>query len=653
MILNQRYRGDAGGSRGRLAVSAGLAIACLAGAALALPLADDEIRPFLVIERAALSDFMVDDLDAGLARAISMIPARLHELPDEIPGFPIEALPAIDLGLELLSMPGRLGITYNPGNTAGGLFGYGIAMTVDTRTLADADAMHETILDLLELAEMPMQIKDSEQFEGRSTIQLPFATVTFGPRGRGNDAHYDLMFGSVDDPDQGFASLPAPAFRGFEPILRGHLDFSALTPVIDQGRAMMGDGLPIVETVLNELTQAGLVGDDAITIDFQSGYTADESVTIVRINGARQYAEALGLPTEPLTADDLRVVPSDAVMASIAKMNLGTLIDSLDKMEEYGIPIADGLAQFEEMTGVDLREDVLGAIGGTVAFYLSDSTGGGGLLSSVMLLEIDNRARFASAHNKLVDFLHESLDETPVGDYIRLQAWESGGTELMSLRFQGIPVPLELSYALTERWLIIGATPQAVLAAAQQARGDGDGGLVTSAAFREVFQTDHSVSSISFLDNARLGRSGYPLVSLIGSALANGVRSPHSDREPGMVVPTYHELMDGARATVEFGYWDGDDFVDETHADRSVLVQMAGVGGAVMTFAPLVAAVAVPAMMASSRGFSMNDAIEDTLRAARMVPDVLFLDPAERALLTTLVLPQFGAAIEFRLNTNE
>lgn len=649
--MNANWRRGVGGGRswGLLMASGALATASLAGSALAVPVSDEEIQPFLVIERASLRDMVVDDRDAGLARAVSMIPARLHELPEEIPGFPAEALPAIDLGLELLSRPGRMGITYNPGNMAGGLFGYGIALTVDTETRADAQTMHQTILDLMELGEMPMEIKDSSRFEGQSDIQFPFALATFGPRGDGPDSHYDLVFGSVDDPDQGYDSLPAP-IRGLDTVIRGHLELATLTPAVTLGQQMMGDGMPIVEQVLGELESAGLVGEDAISVDFQSGYTADESVTHVRINDARRYASALGLPTETLTASDLGVIPRDAVIASIAKMDFDHVIETLDALEEYGVPISEGLDQFEDMTGVDLRNDVLATIGGTAAFYLSDSTGGGGLLSSVMLLEIDDRATFASAHNKLVDFLHDSLAETPAGDYIRLQAWRSGGTELMSLRFRGIPVPLEITYALTDRWLIVGATPQAVVAAAAQARGEGDDGLLANDAFRRSFQTDQRVTSITFLDNARLGHQGYAMVSLLGSALANGVRSPHSEREPGMVVPAYWDLMEGARATVEFSYWDGDDFVNQTHSDRSILVQASGAGGAVATFAPIVAAVAIPAMIATKADFSLGDAAHDALAAARLAPQSVFIDPAERALLTTLVLPRAFEAIESTIN---
>jgi hypothetical protein len=73
--------------------------------------------------------------------------------------------------------------------------------------------------------------------------------------------------------------------------------------------------------------------------------------------------------------------------------------------------------------------------------------------------------------------------------------------------------------------------------------------------------------------------------------VANAMRSPTDpERDPGLVVPTFNELREGARARLSYGYWRGDDFVSESHTDRSVLVNAASALGAGSVAAPLIAA---------------------------------------------------------------
>jgi hypothetical protein len=105
------------------------------------------------------------------------------------------------------------------------------------------------------------------------------------------------------------------------------------------------------------------------------------------------------------------------------------------------------------------------------------------------------------------------------------------------------------------------------------------------------------VTSLSFSDTARALPLGYTFASLLGSALANGVRSPLSpDRNPGTLIPTYPELKKGVRANVLYSYWRGDDYLLEMHGDHSVLVNGTAIAGTVSRLLPL----AIPAVAAMS-----------------------------------------------------
>lgn len=630
-------------------VSAASVLALSAGAA-----AQPQVQPFLLVERSALSDWLVDEKDAALEQAVAMIPARVHELPGEIPNFPPEAQLVSDMLFEVLAKPGRLAVTYNGANPGGGLFGYGVVFSVASGDQASARSMQENVLGLINRAgrerPLPFAIKDSTRFSGMKDIQFPFGLLSFGPRNAEGKWWYDVAFGSVDDPAQGFEALPVPA-TGLKPFLRGRVDFEGLNAGVQVAQAMVGHGGgEAAETIISELEQVGLIGEDALKIDFQIGYTANESVSLIEVRGAKRVAEHIGLPGGTLNASDLRAVPGDALMASVAKVDLSQLDKMFDQLASHGVPIGDALLRFKEQTGVDLREDIIRTLGGTAAFYMSDSTGGGGLLSSVAIVSFKDRERFMAAHRKLVDRANRTLEElsedSEIARYVRLAKWTRGGAELVSLRFNGLPVPFELTYAATRDWLIVGATPQAVAAAVRQASGNGDAGIGERSEVQAAMG-GRGLSSLTFMDTPRLARGGYGVTSLVGSALANGVRSPDGSRDPGLIVPLYRDLLDGARATVDVSYWRGDDYVYEAHADRSLLVQGAGTAGFLMQFAPLVGAAAFAAHAkdadegraferAGSRRGLLDSAFEPiaALEAARLVA---FIDPAERALLTAVL----------------
>src|SRR5262249_19782929 len=148
----------------------------------------------------------------------------------------------------------------------------------------------------------------------------------------------------------------------------------------------------------------------------------------------------------------------------------------------------------------------------------------------------------------------------PMGPgYVRLVTSKDGDNDLMTLRFNGIPVPLEITFALTDNWLILAPTPQAALAASRQASGKGDSGLMSNKTFSAPYPSDKKAVAITFSDTARNLAGGYTFLSLVGSAVANGVRSPtDTKRDPGLIVPVYNDLKRDIRPSIGYTYWRGD-----------------------------------------------------------------------------------------------
>lgn len=103
----------------------------------------------------------------------------------------------------------------------------------------------------------------------------------------------------------------------------------------------------------------------------------------------------------------------------------------------------------------------------------------------------------------------------------------------------------------------------------------------------------NGVTSLTFIDTSRMLHAGYPLVSMLGSGVSNAMSTPpmHGEgRSVGLLVPTYRELSSGVLPSIQVGYWDGQNYVVDTHADRSMLVNAGGVLGAIMQLSPIIAA---------------------------------------------------------------
>lgn len=548
-------------------------------------------RPVFVMEKSSLADWANDPRDAGLARALGMLPARIEELRLDIPGMPPQAGEAIDLVLNMLAGPMRMALIYGGPEAKGGLFGYGLVMASATADEKAAARMHVQVLDLLEDAPEEMQPEESKRLPGGFEIFAgPAGALVFGPAQTKSGWSYQLRLGSVGDAEQALALTPAPTLDG-TPMLRGRLDFAALTPAVKMAKLAAGDDIPEeIVNLVNQLGSYGLTGDDAMKIGFEMGATASHMVTRTVVEGLKAYREKLHISAEPLTEANLRSIPADASFAWMGRADFTWLTDVIEQVDASGAGVTRSLDEFRKQTGVDLREDIIDALGGVLAAYSSDATGGGGIGSMVGLISYKDRERFLGAHSKLLKLANSLMADAQIPAKLHIVPWKDGQTTVHSLRVDGLPIPLELSYAATEDWLIVGLTPQAVVAAARQAQGKGDAGVTSLAAFSALGdRLSKGVISVSYMNTPRLVRSGYPFLSMAGSALANAMRSRHdTERDPGMVVPLYADLINGAQPSVSVTLWDGDNLVSETRGDRSITATAGAMAGVAVELTPLI-----------------------------------------------------------------
>jgi hypothetical protein len=548
----------------------------LAGALLlAGPALAQDHKPALLFEHHGFASFMIDEKDQAFENALAMLPARLHELRDEIPDLQDFPEPVMDLLFDLAPRPMQMAVLPMGMDPNTGAPAASIVLSFGADSQRDAIGLADRIHEMIDLSGEDVPLRFSDEDDTLRLIDTPGGPISFGPTQGADGWAFQLAFGPHLDLDDAFATLePVPA--GVRPVMRGRLDMQVLSPFISMAIGMGGghEG----QMILSQLMNAGLLGPDAIALEFGMIYTKDAMVSRFVVERAG-LAQDAGYVKEPLTADAFRIIPQDASVLGLSQwdaMSLWTMFEGIaDYAPDFDLEEIRGWAR--ENLGVDPKDDFLEPLGTTWCWYSSDTTGGDTLLAGVLAVSLDDEAHFRATMEELGSLANSHIEEEI--PYVRLAKTEMLGEEIYALQFRGLPIPLELCAAIQDGHFLVAMTPQAACAAVKQMHGEGS--ILDNPTFRRAAPVDmlDRLVAFSYMDNAELANCGYPLMQLAGSAVANAMRSPHGDRDPGVLVPLYNDFVDDVRPLVAVSYWDGDDFVQEMRSDRSVLVNKASMIG--------------------------------------------------------------------------
>lgn len=593
-----------------LFLAAGTTLAQQDQAAPAKPAFDPKTQ-VLSIEKLDIDRILVDPKDAALKAALKGLPQRLSLVPDEVRamGEQWDAPPGlIELVVKLIAAPTRVAVTYNPQNPAGGFFGAGVLLSFSEANEAAAKESRGFVNGLVAQAPDFPPVKPSKSFTDMSELATPIGTVRFGPRQGDGGWASELHLGTVAEPDSMLKQVEQVKIDGVTPFMRVRFDTAPLTPLLGFVQMVAGAD-PAAATAIAELQEAGFIGPEAAKLHMMLGHSADRTVYASHYVGLGKRAEKAGMTQATLSDADLAAVPADANWAHIGKANLKYYQKQIENVLTASPEAQQVMEQFKGQTGVDLIGDVFSSLGDQYAFYLSDATGGGTLGSAVVLIGLGDSAKFRAANRKLVDFANGMLAREPVRGYAKIRSWtfEGGGSEFFTFSFPGLPVPLEATYAVTDRWLVLGGSPQAAAMAVKQIAGGGPG-LFAKPAVKSLYPSGQSFVTLSYADTASLARIGYPLVSMFGSMFQNAIANkldPDS-KAPPFTVPPYAALVEGVKPEVGYSYWSGDDFIHRMDSDRSLLVNLSATFGKGVVWSPVIiaTAAAVGAGIEEARGFN-------------------------------------------------
>ncbi len=562
---------------------------CIAALAHSVPALGQQSEALVLLRCSGLKQAFAAPADEGMARAMKMLTQRIKEIPTEISMLSHDEDAAQATAMFTAIMPLIAGMIDQPceftvidhGAMAGMLPDLDVRLIVET---GNAEATRQMFDAMQFVARMATQHEEGltlapESDSKRMTLSLPMGRFVFGPA---DDAQTRFIAGfdsAGDGIDMESFTVPTPdELKGATLDAQMYINIKSIANVVT--RVMEEQGEPSVDQVREMLAQ--FIPEGELDLVGASALRGDRRWTVIRARGAvttmenvmATFAAMMGpvnLHPDPLSLDAFKLVPHNVTTASAQIQDLSSLAAPAQ------------MAAFQ--IGVPELVDVISALGKTWVSYMSDETGGGGLMSLVMIQPDVNAEAMTDALNALSNTAN--LHAAPLHGYVRMRQWEAkdaadAAISLHSLAFPGLPVPIEVSLGIVDSHLIIGATPQAVLAAVDHWRS-GRPSLLDNPRFKKASAglLDNAVK-VTFMDMPATLNRGYPVAQMIGSAIANFVRSPvDQERDPGIVTPSLAVLSKNAQAYLSVTSIQGGDFVFISSGDPSMMVNIAGAAGSV------------------------------------------------------------------------
>ncbi|MAB81865.1 MAG: hypothetical protein CMJ24_00300 [Phycisphaerae bacterium] len=580
----------------------------------------DPVEPAIAIYSGGIDVLQQSSKDRALHEAMLLLQRNGLQLPREmLRELPPEGREVIDLLMDVfmsrmtftLSFDDKI-IREQVGNYMGVVAGVQLQVSVFGNSGMTPESLFEQVKSVIEKSNGPPMMPVKEH-PGLHLLQAPLPVYLGVQEINGESA----MVISLNAMPRSIKIDPGGFGIGDGTFGAGFVDFDRMSTIL---QATMTP--PEMKQMW---TQMGILGPETIRIEWNVSATDELGTMQFAIRNFKQHFGHL-FSDEPVTREDLELVPEDANAMTVSKYRMSRLFDMFPSatttpegraVDPTPMDMAMGMAK--SALGIDLRTQFLDYMGDTVIGYRSDSTGGGGLMSTVMLVKLDNSQGMVDSVDTMRGHLNRMAANEADG-HVHLVKWSDAECgDITTLAFPGLPIPIELSMAICGDTMVFGLSPQAVVAAARQKQESRS--ILSNGAFRGGKGPTGIGKSmgIDFYDVPSRLADGYAIMNAAMAAVSNFSRSVDDpSRGVGMILPTYMELSRDAIANVSQTSMDGDDLIYRTTGDPSFTVQMTGLmSEQISLFLPaamsagMVSGVMLPAMgnarKAAKRTRSMAD----------------------------------------------
>jgi len=311
---------------------------------------------------------------------------------------------------------------------------------------------------------------------------------------------------------------------------------------------------------------------------------------------------------KPLTAEELAAIPADSTVALAARLDADAIFETILSVAEKIEPrareqVETGLGQMQQALGIDLRADVLKALGDTWCIYNSPGEGGLVITGLTAVVKLRDAERFAATHEKLLAMARGMLSQ---------QRGPRGGPQIREVEFAGQTIyvldageeefPLAPSWCLTEEQLVAAPFPQNVKA--YLSRGAEHRSLAEVPQVAGLFADGPGPVVLTYYDTKALFKLFYPMVPMMAQAISTQLKRGGIDFDVSLIPSAGAigpHLLPGVGA------------VRRTPAGIEMLSRQTLPGGNVVATAPVSVAILLPAVQ-SARGAARRAASTNNMR---------------------------------------
>ncbi len=489
-------------------------------------LAGAEAPHAIEIRCAGTAAVLPDAGDAVLREIVDLLPGRLAELPEDLdvdPGLAMLA-PVMEI---LLAHPFDLTISAGEQGPIGQL-------TLHTRG-RNPEADVERLLQQM----------------GGGAGQVRGGVTWFGPEGgpqvglttrewRGASCTIVTLGQEPREP----LSLESPLFDRLAPVFTLRVDFDQLAA------AGLGPAMAVGDALGRRIEVAVAYDDDRLRL-------------AARMESPGALMNDV-LASGRVTRSDLAAVPADALFAGFSQFDIGALVAWIESQD------ASVLDEFNHQFGMNLKADLLDHLGPTMTTYRSESMGGGGIMSTVLLWSLRDADAFVEGMTRLCARVDDAIDMESAGR-VRIHLVERDNRPWFLIQTPGIPIPLEISMAVEGDHMVLAAAPWVADAAIEHMAG-GRRSLQTNPSVGARLRDHEDMLCLTYVDAEAVARDSYGVMTGLLSALRNAVRSPMRAHEFVNGPPDWHTFTADVKPFIFSAHLEGDALYVEGDLDRSALV---------------------------------------------------------------------------------
>lgn len=611
-------------------LNASLAVGPIAFLGMGSTAMADGPTPIIVMQHGGIDASMPDPNDAGMRRAMHMMADRLNEFPHDVEHIATlmgeadspDAQQAQEIMRIMMPLISTMSVSpmefavINNGENDFGQVDLDMRLVFETGSAKRANMMMDSLHAILAMSPEEIPLEKSTVQEGMLEFRLPMmGQVMVGIANEdGRFAiGYDLTTDGLNTEPAArnlpiVTGLPLHVEADHRPASRVYVDGKAILSLAEVFAPFGGpDAVNAIQMVTDNMP------DGPIGMDYSVHFAEGRQVAVTRFNGMGLLDDTGTMAGSPIELDALRAVPADARMVSITGSDIGAGFEAMMQDPMMGAMMDEAFNEIENVIGFHVHDDFIAHFGDTWINYMSDSTGGGGMMSTVMVNSGANAEGLRGTLDRLVGMAN---DLAGMVKYVRIHTWSDDavdGDTIYSLTFPGVPIPLEVSIGFANDAVVMAMSPQALVGAIRQI-DDGSTSVLNNPRFRSVIRTAHTEGAVAmkFVDTPRTIARGYPMVQMVGSLMSNFVRSPFdTSRQPGLVTPAYADLARDAHPILSVTYVEGNDVIKITQKDGSQLVNAAGQAGAAGLAPFLVAAGVAAAAAAGTASQSMEAHVAD------------------------------------------